>query len=148
MNPRLYSHIPKPLSSIIPITIIIIAISLLSATTLLSLQYDLSANAQSASQSQKSKTKNTNATAATPPVGNVKQLSKALGNNTKMLTSGANIGNPTASKAASAQQKVTAGTPTTGLPSNPTKGSSKPSNPASGICPPSRSSVSSGPCKA
>ncbi len=46
-----------------------------------------------------------NATAATP-VGNVQQLSKALGNNTKILTSNANIGNPNAGKAASAQRML------------------------------------------
>ena len=117
MNPKLYNHDPHSTTRVI-IRITIIAVSLLSATILLSLQYSFSANAQSSS-----KTNNTNATAAAP-IGNVQQLSKTLGNNTKMLTNGTNIGNPNASKAASAQQKVTAGTPATGLPSNPTKGSS------------------------
>lgn len=35
------------------------------------------------------------------------------------------MGNPNASKAASAQQKITSGTPTSGLASNPTKGEPK-----------------------
>ncbi|MDP9287401.1 MAG: hypothetical protein M3P08_04305 [Thermoproteota archaeon] len=92
----------------------------------MSLQYGHSAQAQNqkTNQSQTNKTKYANATAATP-IGNVQQLSKALGNNTKILTSNANIGNPNAGKAASAQQKVTPDTPTNGLTSNPTKAPTK-----------------------
>ena len=60
-----------------------------------------------------------------PPIGNVQQLSKALGNNSKILANNTNIGNPNAGNAASAQQKITSGTPTNGLSSNPTKGSQK-----------------------
>lgn len=110
----------------------IITISLLSAGILLSLQYSLSANAQNPktnqSQSQSNKTKSANT--AVPPIGNVQQLSKALGNNSKILANNTNIGNPNAGKAASAQQKITSGTPTNGLSSNPTKGSQK--TPAAG----------------
>ena len=79
--------------------------SLFSATTLLSLQYSLSANAQNqkANQSQTAKAKTTNASAA--PIGNVQQLSKAIGNNTKILSNNAKIGsNPNFT-----QSKITAG---------------------------------------
>ena|SRR5215831_8317614 len=82
----------------------ILAISLFSATPLLSLQ---SANAQGQKANQQiqqlqqhikqlqqqiqqvKKTKTTNAPAA--PIGNVQQLSKALGNNTKILASNIHI---------------------------------------------------------
>jgi hypothetical protein len=125
MNTRKYNH---RTSSIIGGAII--AISLLSASILMSLQYTLSANAQNQktnqSQSQIAKSANT----AVPPLGNVQQLSKALGNNSKILANNTNIGNPNAGKAASAQQKITSGTPTNGLSSNPTKGSQK--TPAAG----------------
>ena len=60
-----------------------------------------------------------------PPIGTVQQLSKALGNNTKIISNNTNIGNPNVGKAASAQQKVTSPTAKNGLPSNPTKGSQK-----------------------
>ena len=103
----------------------IISISLLSASAVLSLQYSFLANAQSPktnqSQSQSNKTKSAGTIA--PPIGNVQQLSKALGNNTKIISNNTNIGNPNAGKAAQSQQKVTSGTPKNGLPSNPTKGS-------------------------
>ena len=124
MNARKYNHKTKAIVGAAMITL-----SLLSASLLLSLQYSLSANAQSQktkqpqSQSQSNKTKSANTTV--PPIGNVQQLSKALGNNSKVLANNTNIGNPNAGKAASAQQKVTSGTPTNGLPSNPTKGSQK-----------------------
>jgi hypothetical protein len=124
MNARKYNHKTKAIVGAAMITL-----SLLSASLLLSLQYSLSANAQSQktkqpqSQSQSNKTKSANTTA--PPIGNVQQLSKALGNNSKVLANNTNIGNPNAGKAASAQQKVTSGTPTNGLSSNPTKGSKK-----------------------
>jgi hypothetical protein len=106
----------------------LISISLLSVGAILSLQYSNLANAQNQktnqSQSQSNKTKSAGTIA--PPIGNVKQLSKALGNNTKILTNNTNIGNPNASKAASAQQKVTSPTPKNALPTNPTgKGSQK-----------------------
>jgi hypothetical protein len=127
MNTRKYNHRTRSI-----IGGAIIAISLLSASTLLSLQYSLSANAQNQktnqSQSQSNKTKSANT--AAPPIGNVQQLSKALGNNSKILANNTNIGNPTAGKAASAQEKITSGTPTNGLSSNPTKGSQK--TPAAG----------------
>jgi hypothetical protein len=127
MNTRKYNHRTRSI-----IGAAIIAISLLSASTLLSLQYSLSANAQNQktnqSQSQSNKTKSANT--AAPPIGNVQQLSKALGNNSKILANNTNIGNPTAGKAASAQEKITSGTPTNGLSSNPTKGSQK--TPAAG----------------
>ncbi|MDQ6666907.1 MAG: DUF488 domain-containing protein [Thermoproteota archaeon] len=48
-----------------------------------------------------------------------------VGNNSKILANNTNIGNPNAGKAASAQEKITSGTPTNGLSSNPTKGSQK-----------------------
>jgi hypothetical protein len=103
----------------------IISISLLSAGAILSLQYSFLANAQSQktnqSQSQSNKTKSAGTIA--PPIGNVKQLSKALGNNTKIISNNTNIGNPNAAKAAQSQQKVTSSTPKNGLASNPTKGS-------------------------
>ena len=100
-----------------------IAISLLSAGVLLSLQNTLSANAQNQKTNQsKSQSNKTN---ITPPIGNTQQLTKALGNNSKILANNTNIGNPNAGKAASTQQKVTSGTPANGLPSNPTKGSQK-----------------------
>jgi hypothetical protein len=122
MYTRKYNHKTKAIVGAAMITI-----SLLSAGLLLSLQYSLPANAQSQktnqSPSQSNKTKSANATA--PPIGNVQQLSKALGNNSKVLGNNTNIGNPNAGKAASAQQKITSGTPTNGLPSNPTKGSQK-----------------------
>ncbi|PWU79346.1 MAG: hypothetical protein DLM72_17860 [Candidatus Nitrosopolaris wilkensis] len=76
------------------------------------------------SQSQTNKTKNTTATAAAP-IGNVQQLSQALGNNSKIIANNTNIGNPNAGKAASSQEKITSGTPANGLPSNPTKGPTK-----------------------
>jgi hypothetical protein len=66
-----------------------------------------------------------NKTKSAIPIGNVQQLSKALGNNAKIIANNTNIGNPNAGKAASAQQKVTSPTPKNGLPSNPTKGSHK-----------------------
>ncbi len=98
------------------ITATIIVMSLLSATTLLSLQSSLSVNAQN--QSQTTKAKSTNASAA--PIGNIKQLSKAIGNNTKILAGNAKIGsNPNFT-----QPKITAPTPPNGLISNPTKGKS------------------------
>ncbi|MRN41389.1 MAG: hypothetical protein FIO02_10155 [Nitrosopumilales archaeon] len=122
MNTRKYNHRTRAI-----IGWAIIAISFLSAAILLSLQYSLSANAQNQktnqSQSQSNKTKSANT--AAPPIGNVQQLSKALGNNSKILANNTNIGNPNAGKAASAQQKITSGTPTNGLSSNPTKGSQK-----------------------
>ena len=122
MNTRKYNHKTNAV-----VGAAIIAISLLSAGILLSLQYSLSANAQNQksnqSQLQSNKTKSANNSA--PPIGNVQQLSKALGNNSKVLANNTNIGNPNAGKAASAQQKITSGTPTNGLPSNPTKGSQK-----------------------
>jgi hypothetical protein len=100
-----------------------IAASLLSAGVILSLQYSLSANAQNQktnqSQSQSNKTN------SSPPIGNTQQLTKALGNNSKTLANNTNIGNPNAGKAASAQQKITSGTPANGLQSNPTNGSQK-----------------------
>jgi hypothetical protein len=109
----------------------LISISLLSVGAILSLQYSNLANAQNQSQSQSNKTKSAGTIA--PPIGNVKQLSKALGNNTKILTNNTNIGNPNASKAASAQQKVTSPTPKNALPSNPTgKGSQKAASSAGG----------------
>jgi hypothetical protein len=100
----------------------IIAISLLTTTILMSPPYSTSAYAQNqkTNQSQTNKTKN-----AAPPIGNVQQLSQALGNNSKILANNTNIGNPNAGKAASLQQKVTSGTPTNSLPSNPTKGPTK-----------------------
>ncbi len=105
----------------------IIVISLLSAAILLSLQYSLSANAQNqkTNQSQSQSNKTTSANTAAPPIGNVQQLSKALGNNSEILSNNTNIGNPNAGKAASAQEKITSETPTNGLSSNPTKGSQK-----------------------
>ena len=112
MNTRKYNHRTRDI-----IGWTIIAISFLSAAILLSLQYSLSANAQNQktnqSQSQSNRTKSAN-NAATP-IGNVQQLSKALGNNSKILANNTNIGNPNAGKAASAQQKITSGTPTNGL---------------------------------
>ena len=106
----------------------VLLISLLSATSILSLQYSLVATAQGQKSNQtqsqsNNKTKSTNNPA--PPIGNVQQLSKALGNNSKIIANNTNIGNPNAGKAASAQQKVTSPTPKNGLPSNPTKGSQK-----------------------
>jgi hypothetical protein len=109
----------------------LISISLLSVGAILSLQYSNLANAQNQSQSQSNKTKGAGTIA--PPIGNVKQLSKALGNNTKILTNNTSIGNPNASKAASAQQKVTSPTPKNALPTNPTgKGSQKAASSAGG----------------
>lgn len=109
----------------------LISISLLSVGAILPLQYSNLANAQNQSQSQSNKTKSAGTIA--PPIGNVKQLSKALGNNTKILTNNTNIGNPNASKAASAQQKVTSPTPKNALPTNPTgKGSQKAASSAGG----------------
>ncbi|MGC2572127.1 MAG: hypothetical protein WA364_11505 [Candidatus Nitrosopolaris sp.] len=101
----------KRFSSIITTTII--AVSLFSAATLLSLQDNVLANAQN--QSQTTKAKSTNASA--PPIGNIQQLSKAVGNNSKILSSNVKIGsNPNFT-----QPKVTAATPPNGLTSNPTK---------------------------
>ena len=111
----------------------IISISLLSAGAILS-QYSFLANAQSPktnqSQSQSNKTKSAGTIA--PPIGNVQQLSKALGNNSKIISNNTSIGNPNAGKAAQSQQKVTAGTPKNGLPSNPTKGSGSASSSGGG----------------
>jgi hypothetical protein len=105
----------------------VLSISLLSAAAILSLEYSEAANAQGQKSNQmvaqSNKTKS--ASNSAPPIGNVQQLSKALGNNTKIIANNTNIGNPNAGKAASAQQKVTAPTAKNGLPSNPTKGSQK-----------------------
>jgi hypothetical protein len=122
VNTRKYNHRTRAI-----IGAAIIAISLLSAGILLSLQYSLSAIAlnQKTNQSQSQSNKTKSANTAAPPIGNVQQLSKALGNNSKILANNTNIGNPNADKAASAQEKITSGTPTTGLSSNPTKGSQK-----------------------
>ena len=104
----------KRYSSIVTTTII--AVSLFSAATLLSLQDSVLANAQNQSQTTKAKSAN----ASAPPIGNIKQLSKALGNNSKILSSNAKIGtNPNFT-----QSKITAATPPNGLTSNPTKGKS------------------------
>jgi hypothetical protein len=95
----------------------IVAISLLTTTTILmSPPHSSSVYAQNqkTNQSQTNKTNN-----AAPPIGNVQQLSQALGNNSKILANNTNIGNPNAGKAASAQEKVTSGTPSNSLPSNP-----------------------------
>jgi hypothetical protein len=122
VNTKKYNHRTRAI-----IGAAIIAISLLSASILLSLQYSLPANAlnQKTNQSQSQSNKTKSAITAAPPIGNVQQLSKALGNNSKILANNTNIGNPNAGKAASAQEKITSGTPTTGLSSNPTKGSQK-----------------------
>jgi hypothetical protein len=112
----------------------LISISLLSVGAILSLQYSNLANAQNQktnqSQSQSNKTKS--ASTVAPPIGNVQQLSKALGNNTKIISNNTKIGNPNAGKAAQSQQKVTSSTPKNGLPSNPTKGSGSASNAGGG----------------
>ena len=98
------------------VTTAIIAVSLFSAATLLSLQDSVLANAQNQSQTTKAKSAN----ASAPPIGNIKQLSKAVGNNSKILSSNAKIGtNPNFT-----QSKITAATPPNGLASNPTKGKS------------------------
>jgi len=106
------------------LAVAIIGITIVSAALLLSLEYSKAAIAQkqNTNQSQTNKTKNTNAAAAAPPIGNTQQLSKALGNNSKVIANNTNIGNPNAGKAASTQEKVTSGTAPNGLPSNPTKG--------------------------
>jgi hypothetical protein len=96
----------------------IIAISLYSAPTLLSLQDNILANAQNSTQSQTTKAKSTNASA--PPIGNIQQLSKAVGNNSKILSSNVKIGN----NPNFTQPKITSATPPNGLASNPTKGKS------------------------
>src|SRR5215469_1840936 len=109
-------------------TTIIITISLFSAATLLSLQGSILANAQNqnSTQSQATKTKSTNASA--PPIGNIKQLSKAVGNNSKILSNNTKIGtNPNFT-----QSKITAATPPNGLASNPTKGKSSSNSTSSG----------------
>jgi hypothetical protein len=104
----------KRYSSIVTTTII--AVSLFSAATLLSLQDSLLANAENQSQTTKAKSAN----ASAPPIGNIKQLSKAVGNNSKILSSNAKIGtNPNFT-----QPKITAATPPNGLASNPTQGKS------------------------
>jgi hypothetical protein len=112
----------KRYSSIVTTTII--AVSLFSAATLLSLQDSDLANAQN--QSQTTKAKSTNASA--PPIGNIQQLSKAVGNNSKILSNNAKIGiNPNFT-----QSKITAATPPNGLASNPTKGKSSSNSTSSG----------------
>ncbi len=105
----------------------VLSISLLSAAAILSLQPSLMANAQGqkSNQTVAQSNKTKSASNSAPPIGNVQQLSKALGNNTKIIANNTNIGNPNAGKAASAQQKVTSPTAKNGLPSNPTKGSQK-----------------------
>jgi len=87
----------------------------------------LLSSAQSAqNSSQKNKTTTgVNAPAPAAPIGNLQQLSKALGNNSQIIKGNINIDNPNASKAAKAQQKVTTGTPTSGLATTPTKGEPK-----------------------
>lgn len=121
----------------------VIVMSLFSATTLLSLEFAASAGAQKTNQSQSNKTKTAGTIA--PPIGNVKQLSKALGNNTKIISNNTKIGNPNATKAAQSQQKVTSSTPKNGLPSNPTKGGGSASNSSGGKT--NHSGISSGPGK-
>ena len=101
---------------------IILSLLFLTLTILLLSTQEKTAQAQNSSQMNKSKS-GINTPAA--PIGNVQQLSKALGNNSQILKGNANIGNPNASKAASAQQKITSGTPTSSLKSNPTKGEPK-----------------------
>ena len=104
----------KRYSSIVTTTII--AVSLFSAATLLSLQDSVLANAENQSQTTKAKSAN----ASAPPIGNIKQLSKAVGNNSKILSSNAKIGtNPNFT-----QSKITGATPPNGLASNPTNGKS------------------------
>jgi hypothetical protein len=67
-------------------------------------------------QSQTTKAKSTNASA--PPIGNIQQLSQAVGNNSKILSSNAKVGtNPNFT-----QPRITAATPPNGLTSNPIKG--------------------------
>ena len=138
-------------------TATIVAISLITATTLFSFHFAGSAIAQKANQSQTSKgsaqnqsakqsqTNKTKSMNATKPIGNVQQLSKALGNNSKIISNNTNIGNPNAGKAASAQQKVTSPTPKNGLPSNPTKGSGSAASSGGGKA--NHTSISSGPGK-
>jgi hypothetical protein len=101
------------------LAVAIMGISIFSAAVLVSLEYSTIAFAQ---KQNTNKTKNATATTATPPIGNVQQLSKALGNNSKIIANNTSIGNPNAGKAASSQEKVGSGTPANGLPSNPTKG--------------------------
>jgi len=110
--------------SVLTFGIITIALVLVTQLSLLSLVQEYAiTQAQKTNQSQANKTKtSTNATTAVAPIGNVQQLQKALGNNSQIVKGNINIGNPNSSKAASAQQKVTSGTPTSGLTSNPTKG--------------------------
>ena len=90
LNVDLLANVNKRYSIIVTTTII--AISLFSAATLLSLQGNTIANAQNqnSNQSQTTKAKSTNASA--PPIGNIQQLSKAVGNNSKILSSNAKVG--------------------------------------------------------
>jgi type II secretory pathway pseudopilin PulG len=122
MNTRKYNHKTKAI-----VGAAIIAISLLSASLLLSLQNSFSANAQNqkSNQSQSQSNKTTSANNSAPPIATCNNYRKPWENNSKVLANNTNIGNPNAGKAASAQQKITSGTPTNGLPSNPTKGSQK-----------------------
>ena len=54
-------------------------------------------------------------------IGSAQQLSQlGVGAGSQIIKNNTNIGNPSASKAASTEQKVNATTPKTGLPSNPT----------------------------
>ncbi len=113
-------------------TVLMVAVIAVSLFSALSLQ-SIDAQNQKTNQSQTNKEKGTNVTA---PIGNVKQLSKALGNNTKILASNAMIG----AKPNMTQPKITTGTPSNGLTSNPTKDNSRPT-------PGQNSSTSSGPGK-
>lgn len=103
-------------------TITLALLSLTLAFLISSTQEKIAVQAQNSSKINNSNSANI---PSAPPIGNVQQLSKAIGNNSQILKGNVNIGNPNASKAASAQQKITSGTPTSGLASNPTKGEPK-----------------------
>ena len=109
-----------------PRTITLALLVLTLTFLLLSTQEKTTVQAQKSSQMNESKSGvNAPAPPPPPPIGNVQQLSKALGNNSQILKGNVNIGNPNASKAASAQQKIASGTQTSGLASSPTKAEPK-----------------------
>ena len=116
MNFGRYPARLKPAAGTITLAILFLTLTFVVSST----QEKTTIQAQKSSQINKS-----NGGTPAAPIGNLQQLSKALGNNSQVIKGNVNIGNPNASKAASAQQKITSGTPTSGLASSPTRGEPK-----------------------
>jgi negative regulator of sigma E activity len=118
MDHKIKHNTSKKLATTNKLTAITAMILLVTAAAIVVLSMSLGSpvNAQNKTQSQKS-ANTTTKTAA----GNIKQLSQlGVGANNQTLGNNTAIGNPSAGKSASTEQKINATTPKTGLPSNPT----------------------------